>query len=289
MYYTVYMILLCLLGSLIVGALIGSFLNVVIYRYNTGLSVAYGRSQCFVCGKKLAWYELIPIVSFIMQKGRCTGCQAKVSWQYPFVELMTALLFVAVVYRQMNLYDVFSLYPHGLGYSIVLAFYYFCIVSLLIVISVYDIRHKIVPNGLVYAFIFLAIAKLLLFTYLFALPLTLGGWLNLLSPLILSLPFVFLWWISRGMWIGFGDAKLAFGIGALLGFSFGLSAIMLGFWIGAAYGVLMIGISKLFPQYAHGKIGFSSEIPFAPFLIIGVCIALFMQVDVLGLAQLFNV
>lgn len=91
------------------------------------------------------------------------------------------------------------------------------------------------------------------------------------------------------MWIGFGDAKLAFGIGALLGFSFGLSAIMLGFWIGAGYGLLMIGISKLFPQYAHGKIGFSSEIPFAPFLIIGVCIALFMQVDVLGLAQLFNV
>lgn len=271
------------------GALIGSFLNVVIYRYNTGLSIAHGRSQCFVCGKKLAWYELIPIVSFIMQKGRCTGCQAKVSWQYPFVELTTALLFLAVAYRQIKLFDVFSIYPDGLMYSVALAFYYFCVISILVVIAVYDIRHKIVPNGLVYSFIILAVAKLLLFTYLFALPLTIGARFNLLAPILLSLPFVFLWWISKGMWIGFGDAKLAFGIGALLGFPFGLSAIMLGFWIGAAYGVLMIGMSKLFPRYTHGKTSFSSEIPFAPFLIIGVCIALFMQIDVLGLAQLFNV
>lgn len=288
LYYTVCMILLCLLGSLIAGALIGSFLNVVIYRYNTGLSIAQGRSQCFVCGKKLAWYELIPIVSFIMQKGRCTSCQAKVSWQYPFVELTTALLFIAVVYRQMNLYDIFSLYPNGLMYSVILAIYYFCIVSLLVVISVYDIRHKIVPNGLVYSFIVLAVAKLLIFTYFFALPLTLGGWLNLLAPFIIAFPFVFLWWISRGMWIGFGDAKLAFGIGALLGFPLGLSAIMMGFWIGAAYGVLMIIVSKVFSYHRYGNISLSSEIPFAPFLIVGTLIALFMQIDVLGLVHLLN-
>lgn len=282
-------ILLCLLGSIVLGALIGSFLNVVIYRYNTGLSVGHGRSQCFVCSKKLEWYELIPLFSFIVQQRRCRKCKALMSWQYPLVEFATALLFFAVVVRQISLYELFSLYPHGLGYSIGLALYYFAIVSLLIVISVYDIRHKIIPNGLVYTFMALATAKLLLFTYLFALPLTLVGWLDLFAPLLLALPFALLWWVSKGMWIGFGDAKLAFGIGALLGFPFGLSAIMLGFWIGAGFGLLLIVLSRLLPSPVRHKIGFSSEIPFAPFLIIGTLLVLFMHIDVLGLSQLLNV
>lgn len=281
-------ILLCLLGSLVLGALIGSFLNVVIYRYNTGLSVGHGRSQCFVCGKKLAWYELIPLVSFIIQKRRCTKCKTVVSWQYPFVELVTSILFFSVVYRQIGLYELFSLYPHGLVYSIALTLYYFVVVSLLVIISVYDMRHKIIPNGLVYSFILLAVVKLLTFTFLFALPLQLEGWLNLFAPFILAFPFAFLWWISKGMWIGFGDAKLAFGIGALLGFSSGVSAIMLGFWIGAGFGVLMIVLSKLFSRRGHRALTLSSEIPFAPFLIIGTLLVLFTGIDVLGLSQFFN-
>ena len=282
-------ILLCLLGSIALGALIGSFLYVVIYRYNTGLSINHGRSQCFVCSKKLEWYELIPLLSFIVQKRRCRKCKSVMSWQYPFVELITAVLFFAVAFRQISLYELFSLYPHGLAYSIGLALYYFIVVSLLVVISVYDIRHKIIPNGLVYTFIVLAVIKLLLFTYLFALPLTLVGWLDLLAPFLLALPFAFLWWISKGMWIGFGDAKLAFGIGALLGFPFGLSAIMLGFWIGAGFGVLLIIVNKLLPHSTRSKLGFSSEIPFAPFLIIGTLLVFFMHIDVLGLSQLLNV
>ncbi len=288
LYYTVYMILIFFIGALIAGALIGSFLNVVIYRHNTGLSVAHGRSQCFVCGKKLHWYELIPVVSFILQKGRCRGCKTKVSWQYPFVELTTALLFLAVVYRQISLYDIFSGIPDGLVYSVFLVFYYFCVVSLLVIISVYDIRHKIIPNSFVYAFIVLAVAKLLFFTYLFAIPPSTADWLNLCAPILVAAPFAFLWWVSKGMWMGFGDAKLAFGIGALLGFPFGLSAVVIGFWVGALYGLVMVALSTFAPHYTQTKIKLSSEIPFAPFLIIGVLIVLFTRVDVLGLAQLFN-
>ncbi|MHB1316872.1 MAG: prepilin peptidase [Minisyncoccota bacterium] len=283
------MILLCLLSAIIIGALIGSFLNVVIYRYNTGLSVAQGRSQCFVCGKKLSWYELIPFISFLIQKGRCRTCKTKISWQYPFVEITTSLLFLAVVYRQISLYNVFSVYPDGLLYLVLLAGYYFLIVSILVVISVYDIRHKIIPNSLVYTFIILALAKLSIFTYMFAIPLDLSGWLNIFAPILLAFPFAFLWWVSKGMWIGFGDAKLAFGIGALLGLTSGLSAIMIGFWVGAIFGISMIVIGKLFPKNIQNKIGFGSEIPFAPFLIIGVFIVLFMQIDVIGLSQLLNV
>jgi len=283
------MISLCLLSALIVGALIGSFLNVVIYRYNTGLSIARGRSQCFVCGKKLEWYELIPLVSFILQNGRCRVCHTKISWQYPVVEFVTAILFFAVAYRQVSLYQIFSLYPNGLLFSTLLSVYYFIIISLLVVIAVYDMRHKIIPNALVYSFILLAVSKLLLFTYLFAWPIGTLALLNLTAPLLLAFPFAFLWFVSRGMWIGFGDAKLALGIGALLGFAHGLSAIMIAFWIGAAYGIILIVASKLFPARFPGGVGPEKEIPFAPFLILGTCIVLFTQIDVLGIMQFFNV
>lgn len=283
------MISLCLLSALIIGALIGSFLNVVIYRYNTGLSVATGRSQCFVCGKKLEWYELIPLLSFVLQKGRCRVCHTKISWQYPIVELSTAFLFFAVAYRQVSLYEIFSLYPNGFLFSVLLAVYYFIIISLMVVIAVYDMRHKIIPNGLVYSFILLALGKLFLFTYLFAWPLGTLALLNLTAPLLLAFPFAFLWFVSRGMWIGFGDAKLALGIGALLGLAHGFSAVMIAFWIGAAYGIILILASKLFPTRFPGGVSPASEIPFAPFLILGTCIVLFTQIDVLGIMQFFNV
>lgn len=282
------MISLCLFFVLIIGALIGSFLNVVIYRYNTGLSISNGRSQCFVCGKKLEWYELIPLVSFFMQKGRCRVCQTKISWQYPVVEAATALLFFAVAYRQISLYEVFSVYPNGFLYSVLLAVYYFIIVSILMVTAVYDIRHKIIPNGLVYTFILLALGKLFLFTYLFALPLSTLSLFNLCAPVLIAFPFALLWFISKGMWIGFGDAKLAFGMGALLGLAHGLSAVMIAFWIGAVYGIALIVLGRLFPQ-RFGNTTPTSEIPFAPFLIIGTCIVLFTQVDVLGIMKFFNV
>ena len=74
----------------------GSFLNVVIVRFNTGLSFTKGRSMCFSCGKSLGFFELIPLVSFVVQGGRCRGCKSKLSPQYFLVELLTGLTFVSV-------------------------------------------------------------------------------------------------------------------------------------------------------------------------------------------------
>jgi leader peptidase (prepilin peptidase)/N-methyltransferase len=287
---------LLFVGSLILGACIGSFLNVVIYRYGTSLSPLKGRSRCATCNKNLAWYELIPVLSFIYQKGRCRGCKEKLSWQYPLVEIISAILFGLVFIRQYGLYSLYSAFPHGLIYSIIFLFFYFTIASLLLVIAVYDFRHKIIPQGFVYTFIILSLVKLLAFAFV-CLPATTGSYATIfsspyifdfLSPIIFFIPFWFLWFISKGAWIGFGDAKLAIGIGALLGFVSGLSAIILGFWIGAGLCLILMAVERFFP-HLFGNLNGKSEIPLAPFLILGTLIVLFSHIDVLGIAQFFTI
>ena len=90
------------------GTIIGSFLNVVILRYGTGKSFAKGSSQCFSCGKKLSWYELVPILSFLFQKGKCKGCGSKISWQYPLIETITGVLFLLIFNLQFSIFNEFT-------------------------------------------------------------------------------------------------------------------------------------------------------------------------------------
>jgi len=131
------------------GAVIGSFLNVVILRYNTGGSLFKKRSRCFSCQKKLNWYELIPIFSFFIQKGKCKGCGSKISWQYPVVEFLTGFLFLTATWKLSFQVEAELLFA-------------WLIISLLIVIAVYDFRHKIIPNSFVWMFNLLAFLGLFL-------------------------------------------------------------------------------------------------------------------------------
>ena len=136
----------------VLGAIIGSFLNVVVLRYNTGQSVE-GRSACPVCGKPLHWYELIPVLSFVFLRGRCSECRTRISWQYPAVEFGTALLFFFSYQKSIGV--------SGLtGASIAMFAFYAVAWSLLIVMAAYDLRHKILPDGLTLAFAALALGGL---------------------------------------------------------------------------------------------------------------------------------
>lgn len=262
----------------ILGVIIGSFLNVVILRYNTGKGIN-GRSECLFCKKTLNWYELIPIISFFIQKRRCSKCESKISWQYPLVELATAIMFVAIFLRQINLF-----YENYILFFISL-FFFFIIWSLLIVIFVYDLRHKIIPNGIVYSFVILSLIYTLIsipIEFWFKMPVV----LNIFAGLIFAIPFALLWLVSGGRWIGLGDAKLVLGIGWLLGFINGLSAIFLAFWIGAIISILLLLINRLYRK--SGDITMKTEVPFAPFLIIGTLIAFFVQnFDVIGIGLFF--
>lgn len=242
------------------GLIVGSFLNVVIFRYNTGMGVR-GRSRCFSCARTLRWHELLPLFSFALQRGRCRSCSSRISWQYPAVEGLTGLLFVLV----------FSQFGFSIS-SLPLLLAHLVIASLLVVILVYDFRHKIIPDGLVYTFITLALlASVLDFSLL--------RFLNhLLAGFLLFGFFYLLWWASSGRWMGFGDAKLGLGVGFLLGLSGGISAIIFAFWIGAVLSLALVGLSRL--RGRKGRLSLKSEIPFAPFIILGLWINLFFSLHV---------
>ena len=240
------------------GAVIGSFLNVVILRLNTGQSIVFGQSKCFSCGKKLAWHELIPIFSFLSRKGRCGKCKSKISWQYLIVEMIAGSFFLLVFLKIFNHSSDFNEFLIG---SSLLVLYYWTISSFLIIIAVYDYRHQIIPNLFVWIFNFLAFAGLFFNFGKFDLN-------GLLAGFVLFAFFALLWGISKGKWMGFGDAKLALGIGWLLGMAKGAAAITLAFWIGAIAGVLMIYLNK-------NKYGLKSSIAFGPFMILGTIISLF--------------
>jgi len=241
------------------GLIIGSFLNVAILRYHTGRGLS-GRSLCFSCGKKLCWYELIPLASFICQKGRCRGCGSKISWQYPIVELATGLLFALVYWRVEG--------------DILMSAFYWLVACLLIFIVAYDWRHQIIPDQCAYLFILLGLIKVLSLD---------GNLWGLAGAFVTALPLFLLWAVSRGKWLGFGDVKLALGIGLMLGIVGGLSALVLAFMIGALIGVGLIVWGKTRLSRRAKSYTMKSEIPFAPFLVLGFWLVFIFSINVFSL------
>ena len=217
----------------IFGLSVGSFLNVVICRLETGESVILKRSRCPKCGAVLMWYDLIPFLSFVFLRGKCRYCGKKIDWQYPVIEITTACLFLLIFnFQTLNL------------------FYYLIIICFLIVIFVYDLRHYIIPDKIVFP----AIAISLLYS-LFIIH---DSFFNfILAALGASAFFLALVLISKGCWMGMGDVKLAFLMGLVLGWPNILTALFLAFLSGAIVGVALI---------VFGKKGLKSQIPFGPFL-----------------------
>lgn len=260
----------------LLGLVIGSFLNVVIFRFDTGLSwkSLMGRSSCMSCKKELSWYELIPLFSFLIQRGKCRGCGSKISLQYPVVEILTASIFLLIFNFQFSIFNYFLSFEIFKYLNLV---YLWVVFSVLIVITVYDFKTKIIPDSL--SFLFSALVLLPMFLNFSEISL----WHWLAGP-ILATPFALLWLVSRGRWMGFGDAKLALGIGWFMGLAEGIHSIILAFWTGGAFGILLIGLSKLNSlSFTKKDFTIKSEVPFAPFLILGMVLIFFFGWDILGL------
>lgn len=220
------------------GLVIGSFLNVLIDRIPKGENIVWKPSHCDFCKKPLRWFELFPMVSFLVFGGRCLRCKKKLSWQYPFVEGITALGFVYIVSSTQSYVSM--------GAFIVI----YCT---WIVLFGIDFKHQILPDEFLILF---GIVTLLL-----GIPLSYEArMIHVVSAGAAGGFFLLIWLITKGKGLGFGDVKLAFILGLLLGHPGTIIALYVAFLTGAITGViLMVG---------H-KAKMKSRIAFGPFLFLG--------------------
>jgi prepilin signal peptidase PulO-like enzyme (type II secretory pathway) len=240
----------------LLGLIVGSFLNALSFRFNTGKSILHGRSACMRCGHTLHALDLIPLVSYLLLGGKCRYCGTKISLQYPAVEAIAALLG----------YGVYMTTPEPLSFA-----FWFVVWMVLLFIVIYDLRHTIIPWSCSFLLLFLSIISL----FLFGTPTP----SMLLAGPALALPLLLLSLFSGGTWMGWGDGALELSLGWLLGLLPGLTALALGIWSGAIVGILLVVYSQL--PALKAKVGFTmkSELPFAPFLALGASLVYFFHVD----------
>lgn len=259
--YTADMSALLSVFLFVLGTIVGSFLNVLLLRGGTGLDVR-GRSFCPSCGLRIKVYDLVPIFSFLLLGGRCRSCGSRISVQYPLVEATLGLLFLGAYVLERALVPLLI--------DLVVA-------TLLLYIAVYDIRHRIIPEPGVWIFNAVALTRLLLGATPLHVPAEVW-WAFSAGPLM-ALPLWLLNVLSRGRWMGFGDVKLALGLGWLLGLSGVFPALAFAFWIGALAGVGLMALTPLARLLGRGAhLTMKSEVPFAPFLIIATLLTIAFNV-----------
>jgi len=231
------------------GLIIGSFLNALIWRIRTGDSLR-GRSKCPKCGKQIAWYDNIPVISFLILGGKCRHCHKPISWQYPIVELVTAVLFAYAFYLNFSALG---------GQFLILKFFRdLFLISVMMIIFVYDLRWYLILDKItIPSMIILATLNLILGM----------TWQNLLLSSIIGGSFFLVQFIiSRGKWIGGGDIRLGILMGVAMGWPRVLVAIFIAYILGS-----IVGLGLIF----FGKKQWGSKVPFGTFLSVATVITLF--------------
>lgn len=240
------------IAVLVAGLIIGSFLNSVIYRMSDLVTIFSHRSHCPHCKREILWYDLVPLFSFVVLEGKCRFCKRPISLQYPIVEFATSLLFIL-------LYLGFGITFYSIMLAIISAF--------LVIIFVYDLYFKIIPNIIVIPAIVVWAAAWILMLVPGANLSIPNDFHNLIYGGLISGLFIgAIVFFTRGKGMGVGDIKLAFLLGFILGWANALVFLFFAFLLGAIVGVALI--------LTHVK-KLKSQIPFGPFLIAGFYLALF--------------
>lgn len=243
------MSLLFLSGFAIVGAILASFAGVISERLYTGEGWVQGRSRCNSCDRTLSFLDLVPVLSWLVQWGRCRMCRAPLPLRYPLTEALLALLFALS-------YVTF-------GSTLALVFFLLSLFFLTVIV-LYDLRHTIVPLSFAGLFVLSALAHILAL----GLPLIFLESILLIAGVI-GLGFFLMFAVSKGRWMGLGDAPIAFGLSLLAGTQ-ALAGLLFSFWIGAVIGIVILART---PR-GH-RMGI--EVPFVPFLALGYILAIFTQ------------
>ena len=242
MYYGIEIILLFILGLIV-----GSFSNVCIYRIPRNESIIYPASHCPKCSTTILAKDNIPLLSYILLKGRCRNCGSRISIQYPVVEFLTGLVYVII-------YQIYGLSVQSLIYII--------LSSALIIIAFIDLNELVIPEvitlpGMVIGFILSFFVPYLSFIDS-ALGVVIGGGIILVIGLVGSVIF-------KKEAMGGGDVKLAAMIGAFLGWKYAIISLFLGFFLGALTGIFLV-LSRVKSR--------EDVIPFGSFIVLGSLITL---------------
>jgi prepilin signal peptidase PulO-like enzyme (type II secretory pathway) len=255
----------------ITGLIFGSFLSVVFSRLETirphsrrgrsakaGRDILLGRSRCDHCHRTIAWYDNIPLVSFLWLKGRCRHCHKRIHPHHPVLELSSGLFLLA------------AFLAYGLTWQFAVGSLFGLV---LLLIFAYDLRHQIIPNAVVVPAIGLALVVLVYQFILFrdgsVTQLTLWSpdpESYLLAGGLVGLFFLGLSVVSKGSWVGGGDIKLGALIGLLLGWPYALVAVILAYVVGSLYAAVLL-LSR--------KASMKSLVPFGPMLVSGYLVAVF--------------
>ena len=235
------------IAAFLFGIVIGSFLNVCIFRIPKEESLSAKRSHCMSCGYQLRWFDLIPLFSWIALRGHCRKCHAKISVQYPIVEAANGLIYVIVL----------------LVKGISIESFIFCFaMSALLALSVIDFRTYIIPIG--FNVFILGLALIRIAYLLFIEGKAIGDMIPyLIGMFVVSVPLGILWFITKGKAIGGGDIKLMGAAGLLLGWKSILLAFVLGCMIGSVIHLIRMKVSKAGRVLAMG-----------PYLAAGIAIAI---------------
>ena len=241
------------------GTIIGSFLSVVILRSISGENWAKGRSRCDSCRKTIFWYDNIPLLSFLILKGKCRHCKKQILPLHPMVEVLTGVLFMWWYWGGFLFFKLTQA-----PFSILQPIFWLIVGLILIYIFIIDLNYMIIPDGAVIALTGLAI--------IYRLSLSISGIMQIhdlyttLLAALLSFGFFFaLWYFTKGKGMGFGDVKLSIPLALLLGSQKTIVGMFFAFVIGAVVGLILV---------AFGKSKMKTAIPFGPFLIIGTAISL---------------
>jgi leader peptidase (prepilin peptidase)/N-methyltransferase len=237
------------------GLILGSFINALSFRFNTGRiatlfsATSTGRSRCMRCGHVLGVLDLLPVFSWVVLRGHCRYCGSRISWQYPLVEAAGGALAVGAFLNSQSSLLAFAVL--------------FAVFMTMLFIAVYDLRHAIIPWS----------ASLTLLCLVFVFQFIEGDvFFAALDGIILASPLFLISFVSKERWMGWGDGVLELGLGWLLGLTVGLTALFLAFWAGALVGIVLL--------WARKGITMKSEVPFAPFLILGALVAFLFHVDI---------
>ncbi len=253
-----------LLISALFGLVVGSFVNVLALRVPSGESIR-GRSRCPSCKNTLRWFELLPVVSYLLQFGRCRHCRVHISLQYPLVEVATAVFFALVASHFFPNWGVV------VGYALVCA--------LLVALFITDLRFGVLPDALTIPAILIA-----LLTHFFGVgfPMLMSDipvrWEAVVGFPALSMAigggfFALQWIVSRGRWVGSGDIRLGVVMGALLPvFPSVLLALLLAYISGALIAIVLLAL---------GRVRRDSQIPFGVFLIPSTLVVFFWGGNIL--------